>query len=72
MPTSTWCATSSSSLGCGLTMTTCAPAARAWCAEMIARLDDDAASCTRAGDHGAASKAERQRERWAARVRDLG
>lgn len=47
-------------------------AARAWCAEMIARLDDDAASCTRAGDHGAASKAERQRERWAARVRDLG
>ena len=47
-------------------------AARAWCAEMIARLDDDAASCTRAGDHGAASKAERQRERWAAWLRALG
>ena len=47
-------------------------AARAWCAEMSARLDDDAASCTRAGDHGAASKAERQRDRWAARLRDLG
>ncbi len=47
-------------------------AARAWCAEMIARLDDDAASCTRAGDHGAASKAERQCDRWGARLRELG
>ena len=45
-------------------------AARAWCAAMIADLDEDVASCTRAGDHGDARRAERQRERWQARLHE--
>ncbi|HVV85202.1 MAG TPA: hypothetical protein VHE35_19205 [Kofleriaceae bacterium] len=46
-------------------------AARAHCERLAADLLDDAESCTRAGDHGAATKAERARDAWLARARSL-
>lgn len=45
--------------------------ARALCDEMIEYLRFDEESCVRAGDVGEATKAERQRETWTARVRAL-
>ena len=41
-------------------------AARAWAEHMAAELQDEIESCTRAGEHGAASKAERARDTWLA------
>lgn len=46
-------------------------AARAWAERMAADLLEDAESCTRVGDHGAASKAERAHEAWLARARSV-
>lgn len=45
--------------------------ARAYCERLAAELQGDAESCTRAGDHGAATKAERERDAWLARARTV-
>ena len=45
--------------------------ARAYGERLAAELLDDAESCTRAGDHGAATQAERARDTWLARARAL-